>query len=115
MTSYSGSDAGSSQESDIQDSKFFAAVGYSGSLCFVPLPLKKDSKFAQFHGRQALILFIMELAALVVKIIPVLGDLVFTVAIVALGVLSLLAAVKVLMGECWEVPVIHDISTRVTL
>ena len=47
------------QDSEIESSKFFAAVGYLNVLCFVPLLLKKESKFAQFHGKQALVLFIL--------------------------------------------------------
>ena len=105
----------SSQDPQIQDGKFFAAIGYLSLLCFVPLVLKKNNKFAQFHGKQALVLFILELAASILKIVPALGDLVFTVAFVVFGILSLIGIVKVLMGESWEMPVIYEISSRITL
>jgi len=55
------------QDAEVQDAKFFAAVGYINILCFVPLFLKKDNKFAQFHGKQALVLFILEIAASILK------------------------------------------------
>lgn len=103
------------QDPDVQDSKFFAAVGYFSFLCFVPLFLKKQSKFAQFHGKQALVLFILEAAAGIVGMVPVLGDLVSNFAFVVFGLLSLVAVLKVLMGEYWEMPVIYDISNRITL
>ena len=51
------------KDPEVQDGQFFAAVGYLSFLCFVPLALKKGNKFAQFHGKQALVLFILELAA----------------------------------------------------
>ncbi len=105
----------SSQESEIQDAKFFAAIGYLNILCFVPLFLKKGNKFAQFHGRQALVLFILEVAAWILKIVPALGDLVFTVSFVVFGMLSIIGIAKVISGEYWEMPVIHEISTRITL
>ena len=105
----------SSQDPQIQDGKFFAAIGYLSLLCFVPLVLKKNNKFAQFHGKQALVLFILELAASILKIVPALGDLVFTVAFVVFGILSLIGIVKVLMGESWEMPVIYEISNRISL
>ena len=105
----------SSQSSEVQDAKFFAAVGYINILCFVPLLLKKENKFAQFHGKQALVLFILEIAASILKVIPALGDLVFTVAFVVFGILSLVGLMKVLMGESWEMPVIYEISNRISL
>lgn len=103
------------QDPEIQDAKFFAVIGYLNVLCFVPLFLKKANKFAQFHGKQALVLFILEVAASILKAVPVLGDLVFTVAFVVFGILSLIGIVKVLMGEYWEMPVIYEISNRISL
>lgn len=105
----------SSQDPEIRDAKFFAAIGYISILCFVPLLLKKENRFAQFHGKQALVLFILEVAASIVKAVPALGDLVFTAAFVVFGILSLVGIVKVLMGEFWEMPVVFDISERITL
>ena len=105
----------STEDSEVQDAKFFAAIGYLMFLCLVPLILKKKNSFAQFHGKQALVLFIMEVAAGIVQKVPVVGDLVCTVAFVIFGILSLIGIVKVLMGEKWEMPVIYDISTRITL
>ena len=102
------------RDSEVQDAKFFAAVGYLMFLCFVPLVLKKKNDFAQFHGKQALVLFIMEMAAAILKVVPALGDLVFTVAFVLFGILSLIGIVKVLMGERWEMPVIYEISNRIS-
>ncbi len=104
-----------SQDPEIKDARFFAAVGYISILCFVPLFLKKDNRFAQFHGKQALVLFILEVAASIIKAVPLLGDLVFTAAFVVFGILSIVGMVKVLMGESWEMPVIYDIAERVTL
>lgn len=102
------------KDPEIQDAQFFAAIGYLSFLCFVPLALKRENKFALFHGKQALVLFILELAAAILKVVPALGDLVFTLAFVVFGILSLIGIVKVLMGERWEIPVIHEIADRIT-
>ena len=99
----------------IHEGKFFAVIGYIFVLCFVPLILKKDNAFAQFHGRQALVLFIFELAAAIIKSIPVLGDVVFSFAYVALGIASLLGIVHVLMNEYWKMPVVYSIASKITL
>ena len=102
------------KDPEVQDAQFFAAIGYLSFLCFVPLSLKKENKFALSHGKQALVLFILELAAAILKVVPALGDLVFTLAFVVFGILSLIGIVKVLMGEKWEIPVIHEIAERIT-
>ncbi|MDP3919514.1 MAG: hypothetical protein Q8R76_01725 [Candidatus Omnitrophota bacterium] len=115
MTISTDGETESKQDPELQDGKFFAAIGYLSILCFVPLSLKKNNKFAQFHGKQALVLFILELAASILKVVPALGDLIFTVAFVVFGILSLIGITKVLMGEFWEMPVISDIASKISL
>ena len=114
-SSFNQADASRPQNSEIQDAKFFAAVGYLNILCFVPLYLKKGNKFAQFHGKQALVLFIFELAAGIISIVPTVGDLISRFAFVIFGILSLIGIIKVLMEEYWEMPVVYEISTRISL
>lgn len=99
----------------IRDGKFFAIIGYFSVLCFVPLFLKKDNKFAQFHGRQALILFILEVAASIMKVLPILGDVIFMLAWMVFGIFSLVAIIKVLMNEYWEMPIIYQVASKITL
>ena len=110
-----GSKSGPSLDPEIREGKFFAAVGYLSVLCFVPLLLKKGNRFAEFHGKQALVLFILEVAASILKAVPALGDIVFTLAFVVLGILSLVGIVKVLMGEYWEMPVIQEVAGKISL
>ena len=107
--------ASSAPDPVIDEGKFFAVVGYISVLCFVPLFLKRDNQFAQFHGRQGLVLFILEVAASILKAVPALGDIVFTLAFVVLGILSLVGIVKVLMGEYWEMPVIQEVASKISL
>ena len=114
-SSQSPSQKTATPDSVIQEGKFFAVTGYLFVLCFVPLLLKQDNKFAQFHGRQGLVLFIFEMAAAIVKSIPVIGDVVFSFAYVVLGIASLLGIVRVLMNEYWEMPVVYNIANKITL
>ena len=114
MSTSSNETASAEQTPEIQDAKFFAAVGYINVLCLVPLILKKNNAFAQFHGKQALVIFILELAAGILRVVPVLGEIVFTVSFVVLGLVSLFAMVKVLMGEKWRIPVVADVAERIS-
>jgi len=103
------------KDPEVQDAQFFAAIGYLSFLCFVPLALKKGNKFAEFHGKQALVLFILEVAAFILKVVPVLGDLICTLGVVVFGILSLIGIVKVLMGDKWEMPIIHEVAGRISI
>ena len=97
------------------EGKWFAAIGYVSILCFVPLFLKRDNKFAQFHGRQGLTLFVFELAAAILTVVPVVGDVVFRLTWLVFGIFSLAGVVKVFMNEYWEMPVIYQIANKITL
>ena len=114
-TTSGSSDTPKSVDPVIQEGKFFAAIGYISFLCFVPLFLKRDNKFAQFHGRQALILFILELAASMLMIVPFVGEVIFRLAWLIFGIFSLAGIVKVLMHQYWEMPVIYPIASKITL
>ena len=99
---------------DIAEGKYFAAIGYISFLCFIPLFLKRNNKFAQFHGRQALVLFILELAAAMLAVVPVVGDVIFRLTCLVFSIFSLAGIIKVFMNEYWEMPVIHPISSKLT-
>lgn len=102
-------------DSEIKEGKFFALIGYISVLCLVPLILKKDNKFAIFHGKQGLVLFILEVAAAILKSIPAIGELVFSLAFVVFGILSLIGIIKVLMNEYWQMPYVYEIAQKISI
>ena len=97
----------------VMDGKFFAVIGYLSFLCFVPLYFKKGNDFAEFHGKQALVLFILELAVGILSVVPFIGGLIKWAGFVALGIVSLVAIVKVLAGEKWEIPFVFEIADKI--
>ncbi|HNV86642.1 MAG TPA: hypothetical protein PKL97_06725 [Candidatus Omnitrophota bacterium] len=104
-----------SQDPEINEGKFFAVVGYVSILCFVPLLLKKENKFALFHGKQGLVLFVLEVAAGILRGVPAVGDVVFALASVICGILSLVGILKALMNEYWEMPLVYEVSQKISL
>ncbi len=54
--------AAPTEDADIASNKGMAVLGYIGPLCFIPLLAKKDSPFAQFHAKQGLGLFAIDVA-----------------------------------------------------
>jgi len=53
-------------EAMAQGEKILAAIGYFSFLCILPLVLKPDSQFCQWHGKQGLAITILFLALSVV-------------------------------------------------
>ena len=52
---------------DIENNKGMAILSYFGPLCLIPYLVTKDSKYVQFHAKQGLNLFIIELIVSVVS------------------------------------------------
>ena len=93
---------------DIEEHKVTAAIGYVGILCFVPLLLAKKSKFAQFHGKQGLILFAVEVVA---WIIPPIAIFVLIVAVIV----SIMGVKASLEGKYWELPLLGKYAKKINL
>lgn len=99
------------EKQDIEKNKYIASLSYIGILVFVPLFLKRDSKFAQEHAKQGLILFIIGL----------LGSLVFRMSFIggliglAVFIVCVLGFFKCLSGEFWEVPLVGGFRNKINL
>lgn len=100
---------------DVADNKLMAAISYLGILCLIPLLAKKDSKFAQEHGKQGLVLLITWIVVWVVGIVPVIGWIAGFLASIFLLIVNIIAFVKALMGEFWEIPLIGPYRKQVNL
>ena len=96
---------------DIEENKAIAAIGYIWILCFVPLLLKRDSKFAQHHAKQGLILFIVEVILAFLFWIPFIGWL------LSLGtiILAIMGILQALQGNYWEMPLIGQFAKKLNI
>jgi len=99
----------------VQEGKIFAVVAYLWILCLIPLFFKKENKFALFHGKQGLVLFIGELALWLIGIIPFIGWLILFAGTLTCGVLSLIGIVQALLGNFWKMPVLGDIAEKISI
>lgn len=100
-----------SPDRDVEDNKVLAAIGYVWILCLVPLFLKRNSKFCQFHAKQGLILFIAEIFGWLIFWIPLIGWLLGIVILIfaALGIMN------ALQGRYWEMPVLGKYARKINL
>jgi len=101
---------------DVEENKVLAAIAYIGVLCFVPLILKKDSKFATEHAKQGVVLFIAELAVWALGMLPVIGWFIIgpVGSIIAL-IVSIVGFLKAISGEFWEIPGIGSYRNKINL
>lgn len=91
--------------------RLIAALSYVWVLFLIPLLGKRNSEFCQFHGKQGLILFLVELVGGLVFWIPIIGWLLF----LAVVVVAVIGIFKSLAGEYWEAPVIAPYAKKIDL
>lgn len=103
---------------DLNDSgkiKIIAAVGYLGILFLVPFFFGQKSKFALHHAKQGLVLFIAEVVVSFVNIIPVLGQLIWFLAVIFFIVVSFIGVLKALRGKYYEAPIIGKYAKKIEI
>jgi uncharacterized membrane protein len=96
---------------DIEDNKVMAALSYVGILCLVPLLAAKTSKFAQFHAKQGLVLFVVDVVVSFIAWIPLVG---WAIGMAAL-IVSIYGFVQALQGAYWELPYLGDYAKKINL
>lgn len=103
------------EERLIEEGKFFAVISYISFLCVVSLLLKKDNKFALFHAKQGLVLFVVEVVTFIISIIPVLGWFLGVVGMVVFILISLWGILQSLLGNYSRLPLLSDVADKIVL
>jgi fumarate reductase subunit D len=102
-------------QTNLDEDRLIAAIGYLGILCLVPLLLKKNSAFAQHHGKQGLVVLLAWVVLWIGNIIPILGQIVWFVGSIALLILVILGMVNALQGKMWEMPFLGSFAKQLKL
>ena len=113
---------------DIAANKVMAILSYLGFLVFIPMFSAKHSKFAQYHCKQGLILFICEvgfgiIAAILLAVFrtSIYGYIIYTPPIIsliiwignlALIVLAIIGIVNVTQEKAKELPLIGNFAKK---
>lgn len=97
------------------EERLFAAIGYLGILCLVPLLLKKKSAFAQHHGKQGLMILLVWLGLWVGMIVPILGQIVWTLGSIVLVIFIILGMLHAFQGRMWDMPVLGEYAKKIKL
>lgn len=100
---------------EVSDGKIYAVMSYWFFLCIIPFVLKKDNKFAIFHGKQGLVLFIGLSAGFLFSILPLIGVILYKFILFCYMLCLLLGTIQALRGKCTKIPVIFQISERINI
>ena len=87
-------------------------LAYLSIFCIVPLIVKKNNAFVLSHGRQGLVLFVAEVATMVVSIV---FPWAFRPLLFILFGFSFWGMVMAIRGQCVELPVIARIAEKITI
>ncbi|MDD4902731.1 MAG: hypothetical protein PHE24_06380 [Patescibacteria group bacterium] len=105
------SNPGTADDRDAQENKYVALFSYIYILFLIPLLAKRESKFCQFHAKQGLVLFVIDIIVSLFVWIPVIGQLLM----LAVAIVSIIGIIKVLNGEYWKIPYIYDWSEKIKI
>ena len=100
----------------VEEGKIWAFIGYWGLFFLVPLLGKKDNKFAVFHGKQGLVLFVFWIAIVILGYLPIIGWFVIRpIGWLIFVILAIMGMVMSLQGKYWKMPVLGDIAEKINI
>ncbi len=88
---------------------FLVAIGYISFLCVLPLVLLRENKFAQYHGKQALVLAIVIYFFDIVQIFPPLFASIYTVLKTIVVIYAIYMSFN---AKYFKIPFIHSMSEK---
>lgn len=103
------------KDKEIRDGQLVALFSYLGVLCIIPLVLKKENKFAVFHGKQGLIIFVLEVISLILAAFPTIGLFLSSTISIFCLLLSLWGIIQVLLGKYGRIYLINTLAEKVTV
>jgi fumarate reductase subunit D len=98
----------------IDEGKAAAVLAYIPFMCFVPLIKMKENPFAVKHGKQGLILFVIEIIA-VIFLLPKISDLLWSAVVVLCLAAAVAGVFFAVQGEEWKVPFIGDWADKLKI
>lgn len=94
-----------------EEGRMAAIMSYIPILCFVPLLNMKDNKEARFHARQGVMLFLVELIA-VIFLIDGISNFVFKAILIISAALAVFGIYFALQGKNYKLPLIGDLVQK---
>lgn len=102
-------------KNDVRKNKSMAVLSYIGILCLIPLLTAKESKFAQFHAKQGLVLLVIWVITFVIWPISLLGWILAPIIELAAIIYAVIGVVFVLQERYWKMPFIGQFTEKINL
>lgn len=99
---------------DSDETRLAAIMSYIPFLCFFPLLKMRDNPQAKFHARQGVMLFLVELVA-ILFLIDGISDLIFKTLLIIAAAASLAGIYFALKGENYRLPLISNLADKFKL
>lgn len=96
---------------DVQENRGITYLSYLGILFLVPMLAKKESKFAQYHAKQGLVLTIGLFVGSFLYFLFGLGALVH----LAVVIFSIMGLINVNKGVMKPLPIVGDLASKINI
>jgi uncharacterized membrane protein len=93
----------------------FAALSYIFFLWILSFIFKKENRFAHFHAKQGIVIFVGEVTFGVLSLIPIIGELFHALGLILFLFLSLYGIYSSLTGRCSRIPIVSDIADKLII
>lgn len=94
---------------DMEEKNIFAALCYVGVLVLVPMLVRKDDPFVNWHIRQGLVVLGVLIVSLLASAwIEVIGNVLFLTVMIV----DIIALVQALMGKSWKIPLLGTLASK---
>ncbi|NOY88540.1 MAG: hypothetical protein GXO93_03995 [FCB group bacterium] len=97
-----------------EEGRIAAILSYLPVLCFIPLLNMRENKEARFHARQGVLLFLIEILA-VVFLIDGISHFIFKAILIIAVAFSIVGIYFALKGKNYRLPIIGDIIDKYKL
>ena len=98
-----------SAEAEIDEGRSAAILAYIPFMCFVPLTTMRGNKFALHHGRQGLVLLILEILA-ALFMIPKVSDYFWVMVLIVCAGSAAVGILFAVQGKTCKLPYIGDLA-----
>lgn len=93
------------------EGRLAAIMSYIPFLCFIPLLNMKHNEEARFHARQGVMLFLIELIALLFMVDRI-SNFVFTAVLIVAVAFSIAGIYFALQGKNYRLPIVGDLADK---
>lgn len=99
-------------QEEIRDGAPFAALSYVFFLWILTFIWKKDNRFAHFHAKQGIAVFIGEIVFGVLSLAPLLGKIFYVIGLFVFLFISLYGIYYSLTGRIVRIPIISNVADK---